>query len=147
MKPLLLGPLLAFLLISAPYAAVGSKSHWKELPGQTLQGEPRAAPRARRRSRHMSFEEARGRAEYACKSAVLSLPFFNSAFRSGAVAQLSGNWDFHGASSSARFFSPYGVAVSPDGTTIYVGEAHKSRVRAVKIANGEACVRSSEQTE
>jgi sugar lactone lactonase YvrE len=41
-----------------------------------------------------------------------------------------------GTSASARFFSPYGVAVSPDGKTVYVGEAYKNRIRAVSVEDG-----------
>lgn len=41
-----------------------------------------------------------------------------------------------GTSASARFFSPYGVAVSPDGKTVYVGEAYKNRIRAVSVDDG-----------
>lgn len=53
-----------------------------------------------------------------------------------AVAALSGTWDLNGAGGAARFFSPYGVAVSPDGAVVYVGEAYKNRIRAVRVADG-----------
>mmetsp|Transcript_30495 Transcript_30495/g.99093 ORF Transcript_30495/g.99093 Transcript_30495/m.99093 type:complete len:621 (+) Transcript_30495:304-2166(+) len=55
----------------------------------------------------------------------------------GAVAALGGDFPWNQrVASSARYFSPYGVAVSPDGRTVYVGEAYKNRIRAVSVTDG-----------
>ena len=66
----------------------------------------------------------------------LHLPTPKRSPAAGALAQHSDNFDMAGTSASARFFSPYGVAVSPDGKTVYVGEAYKNRIRAVSVEDG-----------
>ncbi len=63
---------------------------------------------------------------------------------SGAVTTLAGsgyitNGDFtiggyaDGVSSSARFNQPKGIAVSPDGLTLYVSDAGNSKIRSIDI--------------
>ena len=37
---------------------------------------------------------------------------------------------------NSRYLTTYGVAFSPDGLTVYVGEAYKNRVLAVDVALG-----------
>ncbi|KAK3285925.1 hypothetical protein CYMTET_6486 [Cymbomonas tetramitiformis] len=54
----------------------------------------------------------------------------------GALSSYSGKSDLYASAATSRFFSPYGVAVSSSGTTVYVGEAYKNRIRAVDITTG-----------
>lgn len=58
----------------------------------------------------------------------------------GAVTTLAGSGAsgfLDGPVSSAKFYGPRGVAVSPDGGTVYVADYSNFRLRAIDITNGE----------
>eukprot|EP00238_Polyblepharides_amylifera_P012974 CAMPEP_0196599160 /NCGR_PEP_ID=MMETSP1081-20130531/94711_1 /TAXON_ID=36882 /ORGANISM="Pyramimonas amylifera, Strain CCMP720" /LENGTH=516 /DNA_ID=CAMNT_0041924915 /DNA_START=707 /DNA_END=2257 /DNA_ORIENTATION=+ len=49
----------------------------------------------------------------------------------------AGSRGFHdGSAESARFAWPYGVAVSPDGRTVYVADSGNNRIRTIDVLSG-----------
>ena len=60
------------------------------------------------------------------------------AIASGTVSTIAGSTKGYkdGAGAAAQFSSPMGIAVSPDGKTLYVADYDNHRIRAVTIASG-----------
>ena len=62
------------------------------------------------------------------------------AVATGEVTKIAGSGEEGGADGvgdAAQFYSPSGIAISPDGSALFVADCNNNKIRRVEVATGE----------